>query len=290
MGFLDRAVKRAVGNAVGNAVGSAVERAVAPKIEQGVQRTAQQILPQQQPMSPQLQQPPAIAPQQPQQATAALGGLFGGLNSFANQLAQDKKICPGCGAMADGNVKFCPSCGAKLPEQTMGQGAVCTACGKQNGVGTKFCADCGAKLPAALAQEQAAQEKDAQVLAQWAVLLPQYPQWQCGGYHFELECDGGSDLSCTRFSVYGAGRAQLEQYRQLLLQSGFRPASESPDPCQLYARVNGMVYNVDTEHAFEGDALDIYFAQREPRGGFDYVKPQPQPKQSGLGGLLDLLK
>jgi hypothetical protein len=288
MGLLDRAVKRAVGNAVGNAVGDAVQRAVAPKIGRGVQQAAQQIIPPQQPAPPQPQ--PAITQQQTQQATAVLGGLFGGLNTYANQIAQDKKICPNCNAMADENVKFCPGCGAKLPEQTLGQGAVCAACGKQNAVGTKFCADCGAKLPAALAEEQAAREKDAQALARWAALLPQYPQWQCGGHGFALECDSSCNPPCTRFSACGAGRAALEQYRQLCLAQGFRPAGQYPDPCQLFMRVDGVVYNVDFEHAFEGDGMDIYFTRREPSGGFDYVKPQPKPRQSGLGGLLDLLK
>ena len=43
-------------------------------------------------------------------------------------------------------------------------------------------------------------------------------------------------------------------------------------------RIDGVVYNVDTEHCFEGDSdcPCIYFLTGEPTGGFDYVKPEPK--------------
>ena len=50
----------------------------------------------------------------------------------------------------------------------------------------------------------------------------------------------------------------------------------------------GVVYHVDTEHCFDGDSdcLSIGFDKSEPRGGFNYVKPEPKKKTS----FLDLLK
>lgn len=280
MGLLDRAIRNGVSRAVGSAVGKAVEQAVAPKVQQTAQQAAQQFIPQQQ---PQAQPAPAFSGPQAQQAGAALGGLFGGLQSFASEATKNMKICPSCGEGAPAETKFCPKCGCKMPEQTLAQGAVCASCGKQNEVGTKFCTECGAKLPAAVAQEQAAQAKTDEAMAQWDILLPQYPKWQLGGYDLRVE---RLDEACCQFSASGVGRAEFEQYRQLALSNGFRPAGQTPDQYQLYKRVDGVVYNLDLEHAFEGDGLTLYFMAREPYGGFDYVKPEPKPQGGGLfGGL-----
>jgi len=284
MGLLDRAIKNGIGRAVGNAVTGAVEKAVAPKVEQTARQAAEQILP----PTPERTEParPVITEQQAQQASSVLGGLFGGLSSFANEVAKDKKLCPECGELAPAETKFCPKCGGKLPEQTLAQGAACPSCGKQNSVGMKFCTDCGAKLPATVAEEQAGQARDAAVLAQWGDMLPQYPKWQFGGYDLGLErLDDYDSAPYFRFWAYGVGRAEWEQYRQLLLANGFRPAGQYPDTTQLYARIGGAVYNADLEHAFEGDALELYFTQREPSGGFDYVKPEPKAKPKGLFDL-----
>jgi hypothetical protein len=298
MGLLDRAIKKGISRAVSNAV----EKAVAPKVEQVAEQAIQRVVPpaqtpeqpaqQSQQPAQQSQQPAqqsAVTQQQAQQAGAVLGGLFGGLNSFANEAAKNMKICPACGEAAGAQVKFCPKCGSALPEQTVAQGAVCTSCGKQNSVGTKFCADCGTKLPAAAQEEQAAQARNANAMAQWDSLLPQYPKWQFGGQDYRIErLDDYEGAPYYQFVAQGVNQAQLEQYRQLALASGFRPAGQYPDQYQLFKRVDGVVYNIDLEHAFDGGGLSLYFTAREPGGGFDYVKPQndQKPKSGGLfGGL-----
>ncbi|MDR1464293.1 MAG: zinc ribbon domain-containing protein [Oscillospiraceae bacterium] len=288
MGLLDRAIKNGINRAVGNAVAGAVEKAVAPKVEQAAEQAVQQVIPPTQPTAQQPAPDPAITQQQAQQAGAALGGLFGGLNAFASEAAKNMKICPACGEAAGAQTKFCPKCGGAMPEQTVAQGAACPSCGKQNDIGTKFCADCGAKLPAAVAEEQAAQAKSANAMAEWDRLLPQYPKWQFGGYDYRLErLDDYNGAPYYQFAANGVGRAELEQYRQFALSSGFRPAGQYPDQYQLFKRVDGVVYNIDLEHAFDSDGMSLYFTTREPNGGFDYVKPEPKPKSGGglFGGL-----
>ena len=85
-----------------------------------------------------------------------------------------------------------------------------------------------------------------------------------------------------------AAHRAVEQYRQILLQNGFRQAGQYPIIEQLFKRIDGVVYNVDTEHCFEGDPdfATIGFCIREPYGGFDYVKPEPKKKTS----FMDLFK
>jgi hypothetical protein len=285
MGLLDRAIQKGINRAVGNAVTGAVEKAVAPKVEQAAEQVAQQIVP------PTQQQPapdPAITQQQAQQAGAALSGLFGGLNSLATEAAKNMKICPSCGEAAGAQTKFCPKCGGSMPEQTVAQGGLCSSCGKQNDIGTKFCADCGAKLPAAVAEEQAAQAKSDNAMAEWDRLLSQYPKWQFGGRDYRVEqLDDLEGAPCYQFAAVGVGEAELEQYRQLLLTNGFRPAGKYPDQYQLFKRIDSIVHNADLEHAFESGGLTLYFIVREPNGGFDYVKQAEQkPKGGSLFGSL----
>lgn len=294
MGFLDRAVKRAVGNAVGNAVGSAVEqgvrKAVAPKIEQATTNAVNSAATKFNQSVGTAQQAPYQTAQpiqssvnqvQAQQAAATLGGIFGSytgaVQNFANEAAKNMKICPSCGASAKAEVKFCPSCGGKMPEQTVAQGAVCTACGKQNVIGTKFCADCGAKLPAALAEEQAAQQKDAAAMSQWDSLLSYYPKWCCGGTEYNLENYDGNIMFSARFPNGMTANSAVNQYRSFLQQNGFRQAGQYPSVNHLYKMVNGVCCHVDTEHCFEGDSNcpSLYFDYSEPTGGFNYVKPEP---------------
>ena len=88
-------------------------------------------------------------------------------------------------------------------------------------------------------------------------------------------------------NVTAAQRA-VSEYRQVLLANGFRQAGEYPSVEHLYKRVDGVVYHVDTEHCFDGDSdcPSIGFDKSEPRGGFDYVKPEPKKKTS----FLDLFK
>lgn len=72
----------------------------------------------------------------------------------------------------------------------------------------------------------------------------------------------------------------MEEYRQILMQNGFRSAGQYPSIQQLYKRINGVVYHVDLEHCFEGDpdCPSIGFDSSEPYGGFDYVKPEPKKR------------
>lgn len=284
MGFLERAIRRGirdgVSKAVGNAIGKAIEPTVtnlsnqaAEKIDQGAQR---------------LNQSAAGYTQETTTAFAGLEGALGNLEratqNYATKAAQNLKQCPACDSMVSSDKSFCPHCGAKLPEQTVAQGAVCTSCGKQNSIGTKFCEACGAKLPAAIAEEQAAAAKDSAVLLEWDQKLPQYPKWNCGGSYYHIE---PYDVNQFAFSAsfegdHFAATQAVQQYRQLLLQNGFTQAGQYPSQEHLYKMINGACFHVDTEHCFEGDpdCPSIYFSQDEPTGGFYYVKPEPKKKTS----------
>lgn len=286
MGILDRAIRRGVNRAIGDAVAKGVEQAVAPHVEKAAETLTENI------------NEAAAAGSEVNraaaEAAAPASGLFsslqGAATQLANEAAKNMKICPSCGEPAGADKKFCPSCGGALPEGTVAEGAVCAKCGKQNDVGTKFCAECGERLPAALAEEQAAAQKDAAVMAEWAEKLPHYPVWSCGGKYFELET---YDVDCYSFSaVFPSGAAAMEgvkQYRNLLQQSGFRPAGQYPGEEHLYNMIGGVCYHVDTEHCFEGDpeCIRIGFSVGEPAGGFDYVKPEPK-KPTSLRDLLNL--
>ena len=290
MGLLDNALKHGVNRALGNAVANTIERkvveTVSPIANDAADRAADAILQ----TAPQAQQP-----QNTQAAGAQLGGMFAGLagaaQSFANEAAKNMKICSACGEPAGAETKFCPNCGAELPEQTVAQGAICSSCGKDNDIGTKFCADCGAKLPFAVAEEKAAENRDNAVLSQWGAVLPQYLKWCFGGHDLSLEQTGDYDgYPFYSFGISGVGSREVEQYVQLAKQQGFRPAGKYPDDSQLFKRVDGLVYNIDTEHAFDGGGVSIGFTVREPSGGFDYVKQEPpQKKSSGFGGFSGLL-
>ena len=273
MGFLERAIRRGVSDAVGKAIGKAIEPTVtdltnkaANAINQATQSTEQQIV-----RSSGLED--------------AMANLERSAQSYATKAAKNMKICPNCEKPTTADKKFCPECGTQLPEQTVAEDAVCTECGTQNNIGTKFCQNCGAKLPVAIRDEQIAANKMAAVLAEWDTKLPQYPKWICGGQLLHIdgyENDNAYQI-CVDFKgdVQAAHRA-VEQYRQLLLQNGFRQAGQHPVIEQLFKRIDGVVYNVDTEHCFEGDpdCACIGFCVREPYGGFDYVKPEPKKKTS----------
>lgn len=271
MGLLDRAIRRGISEGVGKAVGGAIEKAVAPKAEQLANQTAQQ-----------LDNAAQTTTQQTTQTASSFTGAFANLQraaeGYATEMSKNMKMCPACGQPAGADQKFCPACGAKLPEITVAQGAVCPSCGKQNQIGTKFCADCGTKLPAAVQEEQAAHENDVAVMAEWDEELPQYPKWNCGGKDFNVEqCDGYIMFSVKMENSFSAQNA-AKQYRDLLLQNGFRQAGEYPNIEHLYKMVNGVCYHCDTEHCFDGDSdcPTIYFNIGEPSGGFNYVKPEPK--------------
>ena len=249
MGFLERAIRRGVRDGVSNAVSKALQPTV-NKIADEATTAAQQ---------------------------------------YADEVGKSIKICPSCGEGATSDKKFCQKCGTALPEQTVTESAVCGKCGTQNHVGSKFCQSCGEKLTAAVVQEQITANNNAAVMAEWDAKLPQYPKWTCGGTKMYIDDYGTHYIFGAEFNgnATAAGRA-VSEYRQVLLQNGFRQAGEYPSVEHLYKRVDGVVYHVDTEHCFDGDSdcPSIGFDKSEPRGGFDYVKPEPKKKTS----FLDLFK
>ena len=277
MGFLERAIRRGVSDAVGKAIGKAIEPTVtdltnkaANAIDQSVQNTEQQVA-------------------RSSGLEGAMANLERSVQGYATEAAKNMKVCPNCNKPTTADKKFCPDCGTQLPEQTVAQGAVCPSCGKQNVIGTKFCQDCGTKLPAVIAEEQAQADRNAAVMAEWDAKLPQYPKWTCGGTKMYIDDYDTHYIFGAEFggNATAAGRA-VSEYRQVLLQNGFRQAGEYPSVEHLYKRVDGVVYHVDTEHCFDGDSdcPSIGFDKSEPRGGFDYVKPEPKKKTS----FLDLFK
>lgn len=284
MGFLERAIRRGVSQGVGNAVGKAIQQAVEPKATELANKTAQQL--------DQAAQTTVQQTQQTAQATSGLEGAFSNLGrsleGYAIEMSKNMKVCPACGQPAGADKKFCPSCGAKLPEETMSQGAVCPSCGKQNAIGTKFCQDCGTKLPAAVQEEQATQVADNAAFSQWDRLLPQYPKWCFGGTNLNVEQYDGSIVFAVKIESGFSAQNAVNQYRDLLLQNGFRQAGESPDPCHLYKMIDGACYHCDTEHCFDCgiDCPTFYFNIGEPAGGFNYVKTDSKKSNS----LFDLLK
>ena len=282
MGFLERAIRREVSQAVGNAVGNAVQKAVEPAATNLANQAAQSI---------------DKATNKTQTTVTNTSGLEGAManlersvQGYATEAAKNTKVCPNCGKPNGADKKFCSDCGTKLPEQTLAQGALCINCGTQNGIGTKFCQNCGAKLPATVQEEELKAQKNAAVMSEWDFKLPQYPRWTCGGTKISLEDYGDNNFmlnACFNGNSQQAQRA-VEEYRQILLQNGFRQAGQHPSIQQLFKRIDGVVYNVDTEHCFEGDpdCACIGFCIREPYGGFDYVKPEPKKKTS----FMDLFK
>ena len=216
-----------------------------------------------------------------------MANLERSVQGYATEAAKNMKVCPNCNKPTTADKKFCPECGTQLPEQTVAQGAVCPNCGKQNAIGTKFCQDCGTKLPAAIAEEQAQADRNAAVMAEWDQYLSHYPKWSCGGSEFNIE---EYDPGCFEFRAYfngnnQAARRAVDEYRQILLQNGFRQAGEYPCIEHLYKMENGVCYHVDTGMCFEAspDSPSIAFNIQEPRGGFDYVKPEPKKKKSFFG-------
>ncbi|MFR5062455.1 MAG: SPFH domain-containing protein [Christensenellales bacterium] len=76
-----------------------------------------------------------------------MGNMFGSMYAgnaagMKAQSAEEKIVCPKCGAKVGANAKFCPECGGAM-------GAVCPKCGAAVKPGAKFCPECGNKLTAA---------------------------------------------------------------------------------------------------------------------------------------------
>lgn len=282
--LLERAIRRGVSNAVGNAVGKAVQQAVEPKATEFANKAAGQI-------DAATQHAAQQGEKTVRQASGledALSNLQRSVESYATEAAKNMKVCPNCQKTTSADKKFCPDCGARLPEGSVAQGAVCTSCGKQNVIGTKFCQDCGTKLPVAVQEEQMHADDHASVMSKWDKQLPQYPKWNCGGSHFEIEVYDGFTTFSVNFdgNTFRAKQA-VEQYRQLLLEGGFREAGENPTIEHLYKMIDGVCYHADTEHCFEGDndTATIYFNTGEPQGGFYY---KPDKKSFGLKGLFGI--
>lgn len=276
MGFLERAIRRGVSDAVGKAIGKAIEPTVtdltnkaANAIDQAAQNTEQQVA-------------------RSSGLEGAMANLERSVQGYATEAAKNMKVCPNCNKPTTADKKFCPECGTQLPEQTVAQGAVCPSCGKQNVIGTKFCQGCGTKLPVAVQEEQMHADDHASVMSKWDKQLPQYPKWNCGGSHFEIEVYDGFTTFSVNFdgNTFRAKQA-VEQYRQLLLEGGFREAGENPTIEHLYKMIDGVCYHADTEHCFEGDndTATIYFNTGEPQGGFYY---KPDKKSFGLKGLFGI--
>ena len=276
MSFLERAIRRGVSDAVGKAIGKAIEPTVtdltnkaANAIDQSVQNTEQQVA-------------------RSSGLEGAMANLERSVQGYATEAAKNMKVCPNCNKPTTADKKFCPGCGTQLPEQTVAQGAVCPSCGKQNVIGTKFCQDCGTKLPVAVQEEQMHADDHASVMSKWDKQLPQYPKWNCGGSHFEIEAYDGFTTFSVNFdgNTFRAKQA-VEQYRQLLLEGGFCEAGENPTIEHLYKMIDGVCYHADTEHCFEGDndTATIYFNTGEPQGGFYY---KPDKKSFGLKGLFGI--
>ena len=276
MGFLERAIRRGVSDAVGKAIGKAIEPTVtdltnkaANAIDQAAQNTEQQVA-------------------RSSGLEGAMANLERSVQGYATEAVKNMKVCPNCNKPTMADKKFCPECGTQLPEQTVAQGAVCPSCGKQNVIGTKFCQDCGTKLPVAVQEEQMHADDHASVMSKWDKQLPQYPKWNCGGSHFEIEVYDGFTTFSVNFdgNTFRAKQA-VEQYRQLLLEGGFREAGENPTIEHLYKMIDGVCYHADTEHCFEGDndTATIYFNTGEPQGGFYY---KPDKKSFGLKGLFGI--
>jgi len=279
--FLKNAIREGVSRGIGDAIGKAVQEAVEPKAAELVEKA-----------NDYLEQAVGQANRQTRRENSdlqnALSNLERSMQGYATKMSKNMKICPACGEPTTAEKAFCPFCGAKLPTQTVAEEAVCSSCGKQNDIGTKFCEHCGAKLPATIRAEQAQLERDAAELARWDEFLPQYPKWSCGGTALNLEeIDPGCYIFSAGFNGSSiAAKQALEQYRQILMENGFRQAGQYPDISHLYRKVGEACYHVDTEHCFEGDPdrVSVGFDVREPYGGFDYVKPEPR-KQVGLKDL-----
>ena len=225
-----------------------------------------------------------VTPEQWEQASSYL-------DKMAKDALKGMRVCLECDEAVKGDQKFCPKCGAELPVETVMEMAFCRKCNRQNDVGTDFCAGCGAKLPYKEAKDAIQRRKDDKVVEGWREKLPQFPAWSCGGTDFELtRLEEGRYYFGAWFEKDPDGaKAAVEKYREVLKENGFRTAGEYPSDYHLYKMVDGVCCHADTENCFDGgaDSPGLYFAiGDEPRGGFNYVKPEPKKKSGDLFGKL----
>ena len=270
--FLKNAIREGVSRGIGDAIEKAVQEAVEPKATELTGKALEFI---DKKTGGSLQS----ARKSSSELGAALSALEKSMQGYAEKMSQTTKICPECGRPSSADQTHCPECGCKLPEETLAQGAQCPACGKQNDLRSKFCEDCGTKLPATVREEEQQARRDEEELAKWEQLLPHFPKWSCGGSELNLEEYDHAVIFSVSFSKNNAAaqRAVLE-YRELLLEQGFRPAGQYPSEGQLYKMVGALCCHADTENCFEGDADRpcIGFDYSEPSGGFHYTKPEPK--------------
>ncbi len=282
MSFLKKAIENGIRKGIGDAIGNAVKQAIEPKATQFVNETAKKL-------DKAAQETSMAAQQQPKnELESALFGFERAAQNYATQAGKNIKICESCGESVSADKSFCPHCGSKLPEKTLSDGAICPSCGKQNTIDMKFCADCGAKLPIAIAEEEAQQRNNDQVITDWKTYLPQYPLWNGGGTHYHLEAYEEAYMFSAKLPSDFAAQNAIKQYRRNLEENGFRMAGQYPNQSHLYKMIDGQCYHVDLEHCFDGDQDQptIYFDISEPTGGFHYVKPEPKKQLSWK----DLLK
>ena len=84
----------------------------------------------------------------------------------------DKKRCPGCGAVVDLDAKFCPSCGAKMPASKQPEpeeapeaprAEYCPGCGALRQGDARFCAVCGQPFGPAEAKGEDAPKPEVEI-------------------------------------------------------------------------------------------------------------------------------
>ena len=90
----------------------------------------------------------------------------------------DKKRCPGCGAVVDLDAKFCPSCGAKMPASKQPEpeeapeaprAEYCPGCGALKQGEARFCAVCGQPFASEEAKSEDAPKPEVEI--HWPCLL-----------------------------------------------------------------------------------------------------------------------
>ncbi|HIR07264.1 MAG TPA: zinc ribbon domain-containing protein [Candidatus Pullichristensenella stercoripullorum] len=84
----------------------------------------------------------------------------------------DKKRCPGCGAVVDLDAKFCPSCGAKMPASKQPEpeeapeaprAEYCPGCGALKQGEARFCAVCGQPFASEEAKSEDAPKPEVEI-------------------------------------------------------------------------------------------------------------------------------
>lgn len=241
-------LERAIRRGVSDAVGKAIGKAIEPTVTDLTNKAANAI---------------NQAAQNTEQQVARSSGLEG-------TMANLERSVQGYSTEAAKNMKVCPNCN------------------KPTTADKKFCPECGTQLPVVVQEEQMHADDHASIMSKWDKQLPQYPKWNCGGSHFEIEVYDGFTTFSVNFdgNTFRAKQA-VEQHHQLLLEGGFREAGENPTIEHLYKMIDGVCYHADTEHCFEGDndTATIYFNTGEPQGGFYY---KPDKKSFGLKGLFGI--